>query len=72
MNVRNLTCERCAKPLACGVDQPGGCWCMGLPLTPALRASIARSFDDCLCGDCLRELAAQEKAGAEDSGRLEG
>jgi hypothetical protein len=56
---RQLACARCGAEFACNVGGP--CWCseesVRLPLPQAGMPSPT-GFDDCLCRDCLRAVAA--------------
>jgi hypothetical protein len=56
---RRLACARCGTDFSCTIGGP--CWCgeedVQLPLPIPGQAS-ATGFDDCLCRDCLRTLAA--------------
>ena len=58
-NSRRLACARCGTEFSCTLGGP--CWCgeeaVRLPL-PSLGKASATGFDDCLCRDCLRTLAA--------------
>lgn len=50
-------CTSCGALFVCGMDDPRGCWCTGLPRLPAsaLVAGIG-----CLCEPCLRMLVTPE------------
>ena len=50
------TCGHCGQAFAC--SQEVGCWCGGIKLDAAQLAWIKRAFDNCLCPDCLRAVAA--------------
>jgi len=56
---RSLACARCGAAFSCTLGGP--CWCgeeaVKLPLPSPGKVS-ATGFDDCLCRDCLRTLAA--------------
>ncbi len=53
---RRLACARCGAPFVCTLSRD--CWCgeetAKLPLPTA-----GTGFEDCLCRDCLRAVAAQ-------------
>jgi hypothetical protein len=48
-------CTRCGAPFHCGLDDPGGCWCAGLPPLPP-EAYVDGA--GCLCERCLRDALA--------------
>lgn len=58
------TCPRCGARFDCGAAGPDPCPCSTLALPPALLQRLAAQFHGCLCGPCLRELAAAEEAAA--------
>jgi Cysteine-rich CWC len=53
--LRKKQCAACGQSFDCFA---GGCWCDGVGLTDAMRASLRQQFADCLCQACLRERAA--------------
>ena len=58
---RSLTCERCGTPFGCNAGgQPGSCWCSqeAFSLPQPLPEEFAQ-LGDCVCPDCLREVAAE-------------
>ncbi|WP_408605987.1 cysteine-rich CWC family protein [Imhoffiella purpurea] len=55
---RDKVCPRCGRTFACLAAHVERCDCMRIPLTPAATASVRARYDDCLCGDCLRDLSA--------------
>ncbi len=50
-------CMRCSRPFECGAPT-GVCGCMDIQLTDEQRREVAARWADCLCWDCLREIAA--------------
>jgi hypothetical protein len=60
---RRLACARCGAEFSCNLHGP--CWCGEeaalLPL-PKAGAPSPTGFDDCLCRDCLRAVAAAHAA----------
>jgi hypothetical protein len=50
---RRLACSRCGTEFAC--NPAGACWCA--EETAKLPMPVAG--EDCLCRDCLRQMAAQ-------------
>ena len=57
---RLTVCERCGAEFGCNLDGP--CWCgeefVRLPLPKPGKSE----YSDCLCRDCLREVAAARAA----------
>ena len=51
-------CPRCEVVFECKPGNIGQCQCYEAVLTPAQRSSIAEKYSDCLCVECLRELAS--------------
>jgi Cysteine-rich CWC len=49
-------CAACGKPIACGFDDPAGCWCARLPALPARELVTGAA---CLCETCLRARLAE-------------
>ena len=52
----NEVCQRCGQPFHCGVDDPAGCACCDLTLTPELTARLRQTYQRCLCLVCLKAL----------------
>ena len=63
---RQLACARCGMPFTCNLHGP--CWCgeeaAKLPL-PKPGTISATGFDDCICQDCLRAVAAAHTTSAD-------
>lgn len=57
---RRIACARCGTAFSCLADGTGRCWCGAEPfrLPVPLPAEVG-PYDDCLCPDCLRALAAE-------------
>jgi len=55
--MRDLVCERCGTTFTCGHGAPG-CWCEHQPPQPGLQQHLSRTYNDCLCPDCLLLEAA--------------
>lgn len=51
------TCERCGQAFVCGGYR---CWCGNLGITESQMDWIAARYQDCLCSDCLGQVAAGE------------
>lgn len=58
-------CPDCGVPVACGRDDPGGCWCADRPPLPA----ELRSAGGCLCPACLERRLG--KAGVRPPSAME-
>jgi hypothetical protein len=61
MNIKPLeeeqeTCPRCGKTFRC--SKSGRCWCFELALPPDMLDEIEKSYDRCLCPECLKEYAS--------------
>ena len=55
-NHENKTCPRCSRYFECKVGDIGHCQCSGFVLSASEMAFIEERYNDCLCGDCLKEL----------------
>jgi hypothetical protein len=53
-------CPRCGGAFRCGA-RDAACACAGVDLDPAIRGVIAARWDGCLCLDCLRALAYEQR-----------
>ncbi len=49
-------CGRCGRPFGC--TQTYGCWCGEIKLDDAQRAWLQARYDNCVCPECLKALAA--------------
>ena len=49
-------CPRCNKQFECRVGDIANCQCSSITLTIEERAFIEDRYQDCLCGNCLKEL----------------
>jgi hypothetical protein len=63
---RAATCPRCDRAFACGVgaDRATPCFCVGYALGAERLAELRAKWSDCLCADCLAELAAHPERAA--------
>jgi hypothetical protein len=52
------TCPRCGQAFHCGLHDAAPCACTGLQLTAAQLAALRAAYATCLCGACLRAVAA--------------
>ncbi|MBA3631287.1 MAG: cysteine-rich CWC family protein [Acidobacteria bacterium] len=52
-----LTCESCGKEFSCGA-KVGKCWCFEVELKNEALAQLRENFKNCLCENCLENLAA--------------
>jgi hypothetical protein len=50
---RRLACSRCGTEFTCSLT--GTCWCA----EETARLPMPVAGEDCLCRDCLRQIAAQ-------------
>jgi hypothetical protein len=54
----NKVCESCGTQFGCGAKLDR-CWCTELTLTESQSRNIEEKFTDCLCPECLAEIAAR-------------
>lgn len=47
------SCQRCGALFQCRADDIKSCACYGIVLSPEQSKSIAETYNDCLCPDCL-------------------
>lgn len=54
-------CEKCGSLFGCGANDSGGaCWCMEVKVSESVLGELREKFGDCLCPECLRELAGSD------------
>jgi hypothetical protein len=53
---RRLACSRCGTEFSCNLG--GACWCAQETVLPK-----PADGEDCLCRDCLRKMAAEDRPG---------
>ncbi len=59
-------CPRCRAGFECKVGDVSKCQCYQVKLTDADRDFLAKRYADCLCAECMREVAtAYRQAQAE-------
>lgn len=51
------SCERCGNGFGCGTGQDR-CWCSAVEVSHEVLVQLRADYGDCLCPDCLGELAA--------------
>jgi hypothetical protein len=56
----NSTCERCGKKFHCGASLLG-CWCSEIKLSEEARAHLRRSYQGCLCRECMIVFAGPDE-----------
>ncbi|MEX0450015.1 cysteine-rich CWC family protein [Spiribacter sp. 221] len=56
-------CPRCGNGFECRQGSIHRCQCVDVMLTDEVRETIAHTYDDCLCRDCLQALAAADSVG---------
>ncbi|MCC5875025.1 MAG: cysteine-rich CWC family protein [Candidatus Sumerlaeia bacterium] len=59
--MRARHCEKCGTEFTCGAgntDKP--CWCMEVPVSADSLKKLQEQYEDCLCPECLRALAAAD------------
>ena len=50
------SCPRCNNPFECKVGNIGLCQCSSIILTIEERSFIESKYQDCLCGNCLKDM----------------
>ena len=50
------SCPRCKQPFECKVGSISLCQCSSITLTVAEQAFIEDKYQDCLCGNCLKDI----------------
>jgi len=53
-----LICESCGKEFACGANV-GKCWCFEIDLNTETLAEFKKSFQNCLCQECLSKAESK-------------
>jgi len=53
---RARVCESCGSEFSCGAGLRG-CWCAEITLSDADRAELQKRYGDCLCRNCLEQVA---------------
>jgi len=61
MSSRRLACSGCGTEFLCSLD--ASCWCAEETARLPTPVDGASNGEDCLCRDCLREMAVQERSG---------
>ena len=57
---KQKTCEACAMQFECGsLAKP--CWCRKVKLSSDALAELTSRYTDCLCPDCLNEVARKDE-----------
>ena len=51
----NKVCPRCGAPFVCTHD--AHCQCVGIVLNEKARTYLRTHYNDCLCRECLKEIA---------------
>jgi hypothetical protein len=51
-------CPRCGSTFECKLNNPVHCGCAEIEIDDVRLLAIAERYSDCLCVDCLREIAA--------------
>jgi hypothetical protein len=54
---RRLACSRCGTEFTC--NPAGACWCA----EETVKLPMPVEGEDCLCRDCLRQMAQSRQAG---------
>ncbi|NJN26677.1 MAG: cysteine-rich CWC family protein [Cyclobacteriaceae bacterium] len=59
MKAQTKTCPECGKMFECSNNNILNCRCIEVMLSSTARRQIAEKYRDCLCPECLRQVAAQ-------------
>ncbi|MGM0634508.1 MAG: cysteine-rich CWC family protein [Bacteroidota bacterium] len=54
--MNNTKCPRCQKEFSCNVSEIKKCFCSSIKLTKAQSEKIKKTYKDCLCEKCLKEI----------------
>ena len=49
-------CSKCHKEFECCANTDKACWCNDVHLTKEQLAYLNKTYDKCLCPDCLKEM----------------
>lgn len=55
-NHETKSCPRCNQPFECKVGNISLCQCSSIALTAEEMAFIEDKYQDCLCGNCLKDI----------------
>ena len=53
------TCPVCGKLFECSHDK--NCWCVKITLSETARKELKERYLDCLCENCLKQIATTKK-----------
>jgi hypothetical protein len=53
------TCPSCGKTFECTHDK--NCWCVKISIDESTREVLKKRYSDCLCADCLAQIALSGK-----------
>lgn len=60
--MRPRNCEKCGRAFTCGAADPAKpCWCTEVPVSPGSLKELREQYEDCLCPECLRAVAAGDQ-----------
>lgn len=60
--VKQQSCARCHAEFLCHQDDIQHCFCNQLKLSSQILATIASSYDGCLCSQCLSIIQNEQQA----------
>jgi hypothetical protein len=55
-------CPRCGADFECKVDDLRNCDCVAVKVSLPVLKTLQSRYEDCLCPNCLREIAKTETA----------
>ncbi len=50
-------CPKCKKEFNCRKDEIFECHCIHVPVSARAQKFLAENYNECLCNNCLREVA---------------
>jgi ribosomal protein L34E len=57
-------CPRCGAEFECKVDDLRNCDCVAVKVSRPVLKRLQTEYSDCLCPNCLREVADEQDASA--------
>jgi hypothetical protein len=57
----NKPCPRCGRQFACKPGNIAQCQCFEIKLTEEEKKLVSDRYDDCLCGQCLKDLKNKQQ-----------
>lgn len=61
--MENKSCPKCGAAFVCMHNDIAACQCASVKLSEASRAYIKKTYNNCLCVHCLREINEEVNSG---------